>query len=622
MTAANLLKLAEKLEGSFPDLPLKYNVSWSEMTWLGVGGEIGIVAEPTDDISLAALLRFCHRRKIPVFVIGGGSNIVGMDETFDGVMIRLSQNDFVRIKAGNHHLTVGAGVRLSDLVETAARRGFGGIAPLAPIPGTLGGALRMNAGAHGVTIGKYVVDICGYDLTGMAVAIDARDVRWDYRATTIPEDVIITGVIMQLPAVDREGELEQIAAAKRQRREHDPSGRSAGCVFKNVSPDDPAGRLIDEAGLKECCCGAALVSNKHANFIINRKHASEKDIVCLMSRMRAAVAERTGFYLRPEVVFFNPDDLARVEAATPSPTVAVLKGGGSSEREISLLSGAAIGAALINAGYRVEEIDLKTCKLSEAVLSADVIFPALHGGWGENGGIQRLLEKAGLSFVGCGSKVSELVFDKIRSKKLMEQEAIPTPEWTVITESDAALPDGLEFPLVVKPPRDGSTVGVFIVNDRSEYEKILPEAFKYDSELLAEKFIRGSEITVAIVNDDVLPVIEIVPPTGFYDYDAKYLHKNGETQYLCPPVTVSPEIQGRAAELALKFYRAANCRDLLRVDFMLDKNGTPYMLEGNNIPGFTSSSLVPKAFRQSKGSMEKLCTELVRAALKRRPALK
>lgn len=607
----------EELENTFPELPLKHNVGWEEVTWLGAGGEIAVVAEPTDDISLLELLKFCHRRNTPVMVIGGGSNLVGTDKIFASLVIKLCQNDFVRIQAGNHHLTVGAGVRLSDLVTNAARRGFGGIVPLAAIPGTVGGAVKMNAGAHGVNIGEYVVDICGYDLKGDAVAIDGREITWGYRSTSIPREIIITGIILKLPPVDKDGEIEKISEEKKLRRASDPSGRSAGCVFKNISPTDPAGKLIDEAGLKEYSCGSAQVSSKHANFIINRKHASEENIIELMSKMRKAVAERNGFFLRPEVVFADPEDLKRIEAGSPAPKIAVLKGGVGSEREVSLKSGAAISNALRNAGYDVAEIDIKSCELSAAILNADAVFPALHGSWGENGDIQKLLEEAGMNFVGCGSEVSRLVFDKIPSKKLMDDENIPTPQWCVISESEPELPESMDFPVLIKAPRQGSTVGIFIVNTPEDYEKILPEAFKYDSELLVEGFIKGSELTIAIINDEAMPGIEIVTPTGFYDYDAKYLHNNGETQYLCPPVSLSAETQEYAAELALKFYRAAGCRDLLRVDFMIAEDGTPYMIEGNNIPGFTNDSLVPKAFRQSKGSMEKLCTNLVQAALKR-----
>ena len=617
MSTLNLPQLIEELEQAFPDLPLKYNVSWSEVTWLGVGGEIAILAEPTDDICLSELLKFCHQKKMPVFVIGGGSNIIGTDKVFDCIVVKLAQNDFIRIKAGTHHLTVGAGVRLSDLVATAARRGFGGIAALAPIPGTVGGALRMNAGAHGVTIGEQVVDICGYDMTGDAIAIDSKEINWNYRSTDIPEDIIITGVILKLPIVDdKECEKNKISEEKNQRRLSDPSGRSAGCVFKNVSPTDQAGRLIDEAGLKDWSCGSARVSKKHANFIINRKHASEENIVDLMSKMRTTVARRTGFYLRPEVVFFNPADLEQIEADSPAPKVAVLKGGDSSEREVSLNSGAAISEALRNAGYIVDEIDIKTCELPDSVFNADVVFPALHGSWGENGDIQRLLEEADIKFVGCDSEVSRLVFDKIPSKKLMDKENIPTPEWCVISESDSTLADFMTFPLLVKAPRQGSTVGIFIVSNQAEYEKTLPEAFNYDSELLVEEFVKGDEITVTIINGEAMSPIEIVTPSGFYDYDAKYVHNNGETKYLCPPVSISPEMQKQVVDLALKFYHSANCRDLLRADFIISTDGSIYMIEANNIPGFTTNSLVPKAFKQSKGSMEMLCANLVQAALK------
>jgi D-alanine-D-alanine ligase len=174
----------------------------------------------------------------------------------------------------------------------------------------------------------------------------------------------------------------------------------------------------------------------------------------------------------------------------------------------------------------------------------------------------------------------------------------------------------MNFPLVIKPPREGSTVGVFIVKDENEFKKNLDKAFAYDSELLVEEYVKGSEITVSIVNGNALPVIEIITPGGFYDYDAKYIHKNGETQYLCPPKNINEETQKTASELSLKFFKAAKCRDLLRVDFMVSEDGTPYMIEANNIPGFTSNSLVPKAFRQAGGSMEKLCANLVQAALR------
>ena len=616
MPTLNFAELIEELEDRFPELPLKCNVKWSEITSLGVGGEIPVLAEPTDDISLSELLKFAHKKQIKVFVVGGGSNIVGSDAPFEGIVVKLAQNDFVRIKAGHFHLTVGAGVRLADLTITAARRGFGGIVPLAAIPGTVGGALRMNAGAHGVTIGDYVVDICGYDMEGNAVAIDASEVKWNYRSSSLPDNIIITGAILKLPFCDKETEKDKIFEEKKSRRETDPRGHSAGCVFTNVSMLDPAGKLIDEAGLKETICGGAKISKKHANYIMNRNHASEDNFLALMEKIRLQIAQDTGFYLRPEVIFSNYDRFEELMSNPVAPRVAVLKGGTSSEREVSLNSGAAISDALRNAGYRVDEIDIKNCELPEDVFKADVVFPALHGGWGEDGELQKLLEEKGIKFVGCGSVASELVFDKIQSKKLLDKEGILTPRWAVVKKESPEKPEDMEFPLVVKAPRQGSTVGIYIVNNQDEYDKALPEAFKFDSNILVEEFIEGAEMTIGIIKDQALSPVEIVPPNGFYDYDAKYLHKNGHTQYLCPPESISIEIQKVAEDIALKFYHAADCRHLLRVDFIISEDGKPYVIEANNLPGFTANSLVPKAYRQTKGSMEKLCVQLVQAALK------
>ncbi|MDD5728674.1 MAG: FAD-binding protein, partial [Victivallales bacterium] len=270
MIIGDLSALIEELEQAFPELPLRCDLNWSEISTLGAGGESGIIAEPTDDIALSELLKFCKHREIPFFVLGRGSNVIGTQHPFPGIIIKLCQNDFIRIKNGRCHLTVGSGVRLADLARSAARRGFGGIAPLAAIPGTVGGALRMNAGAHGVSIGKYVVDICGYDSAGQAVAISANDIEWGYRTASLPDDVIITGVIFKLPPADKDSELKLIAREIASRREHDPKGRSAGCVFKNISSLDPAGKLIDDAGLKDIACGDAIVSSIHANYIITR----------------------------------------------------------------------------------------------------------------------------------------------------------------------------------------------------------------------------------------------------------------------------------------------------------------------------------------------------------------
>ncbi|QSH41034.1 D-alanine--D-alanine ligase [Lentisphaerota bacterium ZTH] len=604
----------QEFENAFPLLPLKYNVGWREITSLGAGGEVPVLAEPTDDISLAELLKFCHARDIKVYILGGGSDTVGADKPYTGIVVRLCQNDFIRVRPGRKHVTAGAGVRLSDLVSISARRGFGGIAPLAAIPGTVGGAVRMNAGAHGVSIGDYIAELCGYDMTGTPWSASGSELEWRYRQSSVPKDVIITAAILRLPECDTAEELRKISEELKHRRAKEPRGRSAGCAFKNVSADEPAGRLIDYCGLKSCISGEAYVSEKHANYIINSKHASEDDIINLMSQIRRCVAEETGLYLRPEVCFVDSEGRDRVCSATPAPRVAVLKGGSSSEKEVSLQSGAAVADALRDCGYDVDEVWVTDCEVTERIKKADVVFPALHGGWGENGELQQLLEDDKLCFVGCGSAASRKVFDKLLSKKIMDDTNIPTPRWCVVNRDRREISVELNFPVIVKPPREGSTVGIYKALDEKCLDACLDKAFKYDDELLIEEYIKGPEITVGIIDGRALPVIEIVTPNGFYDYDAKYLHNNGATNYLCPPEHVDEAIQKKASELALKFYEVTGSRDLLRVDFIIGSDGVPYMLEGNNIPGFTSDSLVPKACRKAGISFERLCAELVRAA--------
>jgi UDP-N-acetylenolpyruvoylglucosamine reductase len=613
----NPLRNNDEFEQAFPLLPIKYDVSWHEVTSLGVGGEIPVLAEPTDDISLVHLLHYCHKRGIPVLTIGGGTNLAGMDAAFPGLVIRLCQNDFVRIKIGRKHVTAGSGVRLSDLVNSCAKKGFGGIAPLSGIPGTVGGALVMNASAHNIAIGDVTIELCGFDLEGNPWSAAGSDIQWQYRNSSIPPNVILTGAIFALPEVERNQELQKISGELKTRRANEPRGRSCGCVFRNVSPIDPAGRLIDQAGGKEMKSGKIIVSQQHANYFINTDHASEADFVDLTCKVRQLVAEKTGFYLSPEVCFANSATLDMMNKAIKRPRIAVLKGGTSSERAVSLESGAGVARALRTAGYEVTEIDVSDTSITQEMRDADVVFPVLHGGFGENGEIQRALEDAGLRFVGSGSCASAIIIDKIKSKQLMEEHKIPTSPWSVVTKDNRKFPDNLSCPVVVKPPKEGSTVGIVIVDTLDKWDSALDEAFQYDNTLLVEKFIKGIETTAGIINGRSLPVIEIQVPGKFYDYDAKYTHSQGETKYFCPPVNVSVPLQHQAQQIALEFYRASGARDILRVDIFVTPDDKLFVLEGNSLPGFTSSSLVPKAALQAGISFEKLCVMLVQNALKR-----
>ena len=598
-------------------LKLRTDVHYFQLTTLGVGKTAPLVADVDDDAELVRLLEYADTRHIPVFVIGGGSNLVGSDEPFPGVILRL-KGEFTRTALDREgRLIAGGGAKLPDVVRLAAENGFGGLTALAGIPGTIGGAVRMNAGAHGANISDKLVRLRGFDLAGRPWESEADRIEWRYRDSSVPERVIVTAVEFQLPASDKELELAALQTELIARRLKEPAGRTAGCVFRNPGSCDSAGKLIDLAGLKGMNFGPVVISPEHGNYLLNRGGASEADFLTALSFIRGAIADRFGLYLEPEVKFIFPEHAKVLAEHTPAPEIAVFMGGDSSEREVSLRSGAAVANALRNGGYRVRVFDLKECAVPEAAAHCDLIFPVLHGGWGEGGGIQRAMEAERLDFIGCDSVVSDLVMDKLKTKERLHKLGIPTaPDWTVTAGNLDAPPDGMTFPVVVKVPCEGSTVGVEKIGSAIEWRDKLPGLLARSEMLLAEKFIAGRECTVPVVLDEALAVVEIRPPAGWYDYDAKYVYAHGHTQYFCPPVTIGDEEQKRLQALALRFYREFGCRDLVRVDFIVgNDDGVPYVLEGNSLPGFTATSLVPKAAACMGISFERLCARLVRAHL-------
>lgn len=607
----------DELQAAFPQLILRNELSYREITTLGVGGTLPLLAEPRDDRELGKLLEWTHARAVPILVIGGGTNLVGCDAPTPALGIRLAQPPFSQVKAGRTHLTAGAFLRLPKLASAAAELGYGGVAPLAGIPGTLGGALRMNAGANGITIGEFVLQLCGFRIDGTPWTAEKEELQWGYRQTNIPEDVILTAAILTLPPSDKEKEEAAIRRELEARRGREPGGRSAGCTFRNISEFEPAGKLIEQCGFKEYRLGGVEVSAAHANYIVNVDSGTERDYLELLREIRTAVAEKFGFYLRPEVKFIDPAALETVLAAPLPPKVNVLKGGTSREREISLKSGAAVAQALRNAGFDVTETDLQECHVTPEMRAADVVYPVLHGGFGEDGSIQREMEDAGLKFVGSGSGSCLLVMDKIATKQLAGKLGIPTAKWHTVTPESREFPADLKLPVILKVPKEGSTFGIVRVTSLDEWEKALEEEFKQANEILVEEYLNGVEITVPIVGGTVLEPIEIRSPHGFYDYDAKYVYQQGHTEYFCPVQSLAEPVVRRAMELSKKFYLGARCRDILRVDFIVTPDGTPWLLEGNAIPGCTATSLVPKSARQAGISFEAMTASLVYAAMKR-----
>ncbi|AMV73108.1 D-alanine--D-alanine ligase [Desulfuromonas carbonis] len=280
-------------------------------------------------------------------------------------------------------------------------------------------------------------------------------------------------------------------------------------------------------------------------------------------------------------------------------TIGVLLGGLSAEREISLRTGRAVHAALVAAGYRAVAIDAgRDLPQQLAEAGVEVAFIALHGRFGEDGTVQGLLELIGIPYTGSGVQASAVAMDKVTTKKLLLHHELPTPAFEVFHRGEdvAALAERCRhYPRVVKPAREGSTIGVHIVHDAAELKAGVAEALEHDDLLLIEDYIPGAEVTVSVLGEAVLPVIQIVPKGGFYDYQAKYTA--GQTEYLLP-APLEPALYARLQQVALQACRVLGCRGAARVDFMVREREF-YCLEVNTIPGMTETSLLPKAARQA-----------------------
>lgn len=299
--------------------------------------------------------------------------------------------------------------------------------------------------------------------------------------------------------------------------------------------------------------------------------------------------------------------------------VVVVYGGPSSEREVSLRTGTAIAEALAKAGYQVEKIDFAPARFMAQMqeIQPQVVFNALHGHYGEDGAIQNMLEMLGIPYTGSGPVASAITMDKVISKRLFAQAELPTSEFTVymreqaLEEIKADIQARFSFPVVLKAPNQGSTIGVHIVHEESELDDAFRDVFSYDSWALVEKFLEGDEFTVSVLNGEVLPVIQIVPHSGMYDYASKYTV--GATDYLVP-APISHELQTRMQELSVRAYRTMGCNGVARVDFMTDADGEPYILEINTVPGMTETSLVPKAAAAVGKDFTTLCENILSTA--------
>ena len=289
-------------------------------------------------------------------------------------------------------------------------------------------------------------------------------------------------------------------------------------------------------------------------------------------------------------------------------------GGPSAEREVSLRSGAAVAAALRSLSHQVFEIDPKNggFVLPE---KTDVVFLALHGTYGEDGTVQKQLDELGVAYTGCDAEASRIAFDKVLTKQSCIEAAVPTARFITVHSASAALPENLSLPLVVKPSRQGSSVGLQFVERADEWQNALAESLKFDSEVLVEEKIVGRETTVGILGGKVLPVVEVRPKSGSYDYANKYTP--GNTEYFCPADFDAATTQ-RIQAAALGAFHAIGGRDYARVDVMVRASGEPVVLEVNTLPGMTETSLLPKAAAAAGMNYAELCQRMIDLALERK----
>ncbi len=299
--------------------------------------------------------------------------------------------------------------------------------------------------------------------------------------------------------------------------------------------------------------------------------------------------------------------------------IAVLLGGTSSEREVSIISGTAVYQALKSLGRDVVCIDASDDPIGQIrKAKADIVFIALHGRFGEDGTIQAMLEQEKISYTGSGPQASRLAMDKIESRKIFKEAGLPVPETIALNKGlyDKDMPLNWDtcrathfFPVVVKPNKEGSSIGLSVVNDANGLAFAIDRAFEYDDDIIIEKFIEGEDITVGILEEKPLPVVHIRPKHGIYDFEAKYTQ--GMSEYIVP-AQFDDAVMKQAQDFALKAHKLLGCRCFSRVDMRLAKDNKTIVLEVNSIPGLTATSLLPKAAKAAGIDFAQACLKMLK----------
>lgn len=295
--------------------------------------------------------------------------------------------------------------------------------------------------------------------------------------------------------------------------------------------------------------------------------------------------------------------------------IAVLMGGPGSEREVSIASGKAVLKALLGLGLDATAVDVTDASI---VLPAgtDLAFNVIHGTFGEDGQLQQMLEDMGVPYTGAGVASSRRAFDKNLAKQAFLAAGVPTPRAEIVDVSQGPALPSFPAPFVVKPPREGSSVGVSIVHDPAKAQAAMADAAKYGNDILVEEYISGMELTVAILDDKAMPIVHIIPPEGVYDMASKYPWLSGSqgSQYICP-ADLDEETTLAVQQAALAAHRSLNIEVYSRVDVLLDSQNRPFVLEANTIPGMTETSLLPKSAAAAGIPFPELCKMIAELSL-------
>ncbi|MCK9582929.1 MAG: D-alanine--D-alanine ligase [Endomicrobiales bacterium] len=294
--------------------------------------------------------------------------------------------------------------------------------------------------------------------------------------------------------------------------------------------------------------------------------------------------------------------------------IAVLFGGTSSEREISILTGRAVISALKRLGAKVVGIDFDGSPFMIKKAKPDFVFIALHGTLGEDGCVQGMLNLMKIPYSGSGVEASALCMNKALTKVIFKSNNLPTPKWKEVCAEDKINNNTFTYPCFVKPASQGSAIGMSLVKNKKDLGSALKTAFKYDKKALVEDYIKGTEITVGVLGDNVLPAVEIVPKSEFYDFKSKY--KKGCSNHIIPP-RISNKARLLAQRYALKACKCSGCEVVARVDMIVPKNSIPQILEINTVPGMTETSLLPDAARAAGIGFDELVLKIIEYSLKK-----